>query len=212
MPYSKRHHHERVRNHDRCHELEARDVDFATKHHQSEEFEMSAQSPEVVREFLIDGLRDAHAMESQAISLTSAQVDRLEHYSDLETRIREYLRETEGQRERLERCLERLGTSASTLKDAALKVGANLAAMMHSMADDEVIKNSLASFAFENFEIISYKALIETARLAGDADIEEVCRRNLAEEERMAAWIEENLPELIHKYLARSSADVEAKR
>jgi ferritin-like metal-binding protein YciE len=173
---------------------------------------MSVQSPEVVRDFMIAGLRDAHAMESQAISLTSAQVDRLKHYPDLERRIREHLRETEGQRERLERCLEKLGTSASTLKDAALKAGANLQAILHSMADDEVIKNSLASFAFENFEIISYKALIETAQLAGDSEIEAVCRQNLAEEERMAAWIADGLPELIRKYLARSSADVEAKR
>ncbi|MDB5359495.1 MAG: hypothetical protein JWO51_792 [Rhodospirillales bacterium] len=173
---------------------------------------MSVQSPQVVREFLIAGLIDAHAMESQAISLTSAQAERLKHYPDLEARIREHLRETEGQRERLDRCLEKLGTSPSTLKDTALKLGANFAAMAHAMADDEVIKNSFASFAFENFEIAAYKGLIETARLAGATEIEEVCRQNLAEEERMAAWIDENLPELIRKYLARKSADVEAKR
>jgi len=173
---------------------------------------MSVQSPEVVRDFLIAGLIDAHAMESQAISLTSAQADRLKHYPDLEHRVREHLRETEGQRERLERCLEKFGTSASTVKDAALKFGANLAALTHSFADDEVIKNSFASYAFEHFEIIAYKALIETAQIAGETEVEEYCRRNLEEEERMAAWIEQNAPELLRKYLARRSADVEAKR
>ena len=170
------------------------------------------QSPEVVRDFLISGLVDAHAMESQAVSLTSAQADRLKHYPELESRVREHLRETEGQRDRLERCLDKLGASHSALKDAALKLGANLAALTHSMADDEVIKNSLASFAFENFEIAAYRSLIVTAQLAGDAEVEDACRASLAEEERMAAWIDEHLPGLIRQYLLRKSSDLEAKR
>ena len=170
------------------------------------------QSPEVVRDFLISGLVDAHAMESQAISLTTAQADRLKHYPELENRVREHLQETEGQRNRLERCLDKLGASHSTLKDAALKLGANLAAITHSMADDEVIKNSLASFAFENFEIAAYRSLIVTAKLAGDTEIEDICRASLAEEERMAAWIDEHLPELTKQYLVRKSSDLEAKR
>jgi hypothetical protein len=61
-------------------------------------------------------------------------------------------------------------------------MGANLQMMLHSMASDEVVKNVLASFAFESFEIISYKAPLE-----------------------------HHLPDIIHKYLARASADVEAK-
>jgi ferritin-like metal-binding protein YciE len=73
------------------------------------------------------------------------------------------------------------------------------------------VKNVLASFAFEQFEIISYKALIETARLDGDADIIAVCRQNLAEEEQMADWIDHHMPDIIRKYLSRASADVEAK-
>ncbi|HEX3973560.1 MAG TPA: ferritin-like domain-containing protein [Stellaceae bacterium] len=172
---------------------------------------MAIQSAETVRAFLIEGLRNAHAMESQAISLTSGQADRLKHYADLERRVREHLKETEGQRDRLERCLERLGTSASTLKDAALKMGANLQMLLHSMASDEVIKNVLASFAFESFEIISYKALLETARLDGDTEVIAVCQENLREEEAMADWIDHHLPDIIHKYLSRSSADVQAK-
>jgi ferritin-like metal-binding protein YciE len=173
---------------------------------------MSVQPLAAIRDFLIDGLRNAHAMESQAISLTTAQADRLQHYPELETRIRQHAQETEGQRARIEQCLEALGAGPSTFKDAALKAGANLQAMMHSMASDEVIKNSLASFAFENFEIASYKALIETSRIAGEADIERVCRQNLAEEEAMAAFIDQGLPALIQKYLSRASAHVEAKR
>lgn len=172
---------------------------------------MAIQSSETVRDFLIEGLRNAHAMESQAISLTTSQADRLKHYADLEQRVRQHIKETEGQRDRLERCLEKLGTSASTLKDAALKTGANLQMLLHSMASDEVVKNVLASFAFENFEIAAYKALIATAQLAGEAEIGRVCEENLREEEAMADWLDHHLPDVIHKYLSRASADVEAK-
>lgn len=173
---------------------------------------IAAPSLETVREFLISGLIDAHAMESQAISLTTTQADRLKHYPELEVRIREHVRETEGQRDRLVQCLDKFDASPSTLKDAALKLGANLASLTHSMADDEVVKNSFASFAFENFEIAAYRGLIETAHLLREPDVEEVCRQNLAEEERMAKWIHDHLPGLIHQYLGRKSADVEAKR
>ncbi len=34
-----------------------------------------------------------------------------------------------------------------------LSAGGSMAAIGHSMADDEILKNSFANFAFENFEI-----------------------------------------------------------
>jgi ferritin-like metal-binding protein YciE len=172
---------------------------------------MAVQSSETVRDFMIEGLRNDHAMESQAITLTTGQADRLKHYADLEQRLRQHITETEGQRDRLERCLEKLGTSASTLKDAALKTAANMQMMLHAMASDEVVKNVLASFAFENFEIASYKALVETAKLAGEPEIVSLCEENLREEEAMADWLDHHLPDVVHKYLSRASADVEAK-
>ena len=172
---------------------------------------MAAVNPETVRDFLIDGLKNAHAMESQAITLTTAQASRLEHYPHLEKRLREHLQETEGQRTRLETCLQELGTSHSTLKDLGLQASGAFMAMFHAAAPDEVIKNTLASYAFEHFEIAAYKALIEAAQLAGNASVEQACRQNLAEEERMASWIDENLPELVRKYVGRTSVGVESK-
>ena len=173
---------------------------------------MSLQTTETARDYLIDGLRDAHAMESQAITLTTTQADRLKNYPDLEQRIRQHVIETEGQRDRLEGCLEKLGSSPSTLKDTTMKLAGNLQMAFHAMTEDEVIKNSLASYAFEHFEIASYNALIETAKIAGEMDIVAVCQQNLAEEEAMATWIMDHLPDALRNYLARSAVDIEAKR
>lgn len=164
------------------------------------------------RDYLITGLRDAHAMEAQAVTLTTSQADRLKNYPELEQRIRVHAHETEGQRDRLAKCLEELGSSPSVVKDAAMEVAANLQAAFHAMADDEVIKHSLAAYAFEHFEIASYKVLIGTAQLAGELEIASICEQNLAEEEAMVAWLSERLPDALQQFLSRSAADLEAKR
>lgn len=173
---------------------------------------MTMSTPDTARDYLISGLRDAHAMESQALSLTITQADRLKHYPDLERRVRQHIEETEKQRERLERCLEKFDSSPSVLKEATLKLSANFLSAFHALTEDEAIKNCLASYSFEHFEIASYKALIETARMADQPDIATMCEESLAEEERMAGWIIDHLPAILEKYLARSDADIEAKR
>ena len=65
-------------------------------------------------EHLVAWLRDAHAMEEQAITMLTSQSSRLENYPELKTRIDRHLQETKDQAAMLERCLERLvgGTSS----------------------------------------------------------------------------------------------------
>ena len=119
-----------------------------------------------IRDIFIVGLRNAHAMENQALSIMRPQVKRIENYPEVAARLEEHIRETEGQMERLERLLESFGESTSTLKDTALSVLGSLAAMGHVVAGDEIIKNSLANFAFENYEIAAYNvaSVVERAR------------------------------------------------
>ncbi len=138
-------------------------------------------STDALQNFLIDGLRNAHAMESQAVSLTSMQVDRLKHYPELEARIREHLEETKAQRDRLETLLGEFNVSASGLKDFALKTTGSMAALVHGFMEDEVLKNSMASFAFENFEIAAYTSLIAAAERFEKANLVDVCGTKVLE-------------------------------
>lgn len=169
-------------------------------------------SSDAVRDFLLDGLRNAHAMESQAISLTKGQADRLENYPQLRARLLQHCEETERQRERVDACLNAMGSDNSTLKDLALKFGANMQMLIHGAASDEVVKNSLASFAFENFEIAAYKSLIAAADAVGERQIVDICRQNLDEEVTMARWLDEHLSEVTLTYIARSSQHLKADR
>ena len=112
---------------------------------------------------LVQWLRDAHAMEAQAESMLKAQSSRLKNYPVLRQRIDQHISETQRQATRLEQCLERLGSGASTMKDAAGKMTAMMQGLGGVFAGDEVAKGALAGYTFEHFEIGSYVALVAAA-------------------------------------------------
>jgi ferritin-like metal-binding protein YciE len=112
---------------------------------------------DAVRTAYVTGLRNQHAVENQAIELLERQVGRLQHYPDMEARMREHIAESRAQSQRLEALLSELGTSQSTVKDTVMSFVGNMAALMHAPAPDEVIKNTFANFAFEHFEITKKK-------------------------------------------------------
>jgi ferritin-like metal-binding protein YciE len=154
------------------------------------------------REMLIDGLKNAHGLEQQAIEMLERNVERLEHYPALKARLAQHLEESRQQQSMVARCLEEIGESPSTLKDTVLGMAQNAQMMMHAAASDEVIKNSFAGYAFEHFEIAAYTALALFADRAGEARIAETARSILRQEEAMASWLEEHLPEVIDEHLA----------
>lgn len=154
----------------------------------------------------ITGLKNAHAVENQAIELLNRQIERIENYPEIKTRLQQHLDETNHQIQRLEALLGSLNESRSVLKDNALSLTGNLAAIMHGAMQDEILKNSFANFAFENFEIASYKSLIKIAELTGHQDAVQPLNQTLREEEGMAHWIDTHLTDVTSKYLQRYAA------
>lgn len=166
-----------------------------------------------MNETLNQWLRDAHAMEEQAEQMLSSQASRLESYPELASRIRQHLEETRSQRERLESCIEHRGGSSSSMKDMAAKLSATMQGMSSTMASDEVMKGLLASYAFEHFEVASYRILVAAAEAVGDGRTARMCEEICREEEAMADWLAERIPGVTRTYLSRESAEMdEAKR
>ncbi|OHV60812.1 hypothetical protein LCM4577_10350 [Mesorhizobium sp. LCM 4577] len=164
------------------------------------------------REWLIQWLRDAHAMEEQAETMLSGQLSRLDSYPDLSERIRIHLDETKEQARRLQVCLDGLDEGSSTLKDAGGKLAAMAQSISGVFAGDEVMKGSLASYTFEHMEIASYAILIAAANELGEAEIARVCEQNLREEEAMAEWLKNNLAQVAATFLTRAEADSDAAK
>ncbi|WP_273688982.1 ferritin-like domain-containing protein [Ketogulonicigenium vulgare] len=162
------------------------------------------------RDVFSDGLRNAHAMEKQALSIMEPQLKRLEHYPEVSAMLDNHIRETKGQIARLDEILEGLDEGSSMLKDMSLSFAGTMAAVTHSMADDEILKNTMANFAFENFEIAAYTALITTAEEIGASAAIPLLKQNLQEEKRMATLIHEGMPAVVRRYLALSASDQRA--
>ncbi len=159
----------------------------------------------------VTGLKNAHAMEKQALSILEPQANRIENYPELRARIEAHIGETRGQIERLETIFNRLEESHSGFKDMMLSIGGSMAALSHSAAGDEVLKNTFANHAFENYEIAAYMSLLDLTEKAGMSEFDSLLEETLAEERQMAQWLAEHIDDITDRYVQLREADVTAK-
>lgn len=155
------------------------------------------------RDVLVVGLRNAHAVESQAIELLERQASALDDYPEVQARVQEHLGETERQMERLEQALEMLDEDTSAIKDTALSALGNFMAIANTMAEDAILKNSFASYSFEHYEIAAYESLLELAELAGAREIMPLLEESLREEKAMAEWLGSGVRPVTRQYIQR---------
>lgn len=169
-----------------------------------------ASSEDTGRSVFVTGLRNAHALENQALALMNRQIDRIENYPQVADRLRQHVEETNGQIRRLDEILHSLNEDSSTLKDTGLSLLGNMAALSHAIAQDEILKNSYANFAFENYEIAAYKSLLQMAELTGHSAAISPLEQTLREEMNMAQWLDENLGRVTATYLSREQEGLKA--
>jgi ferritin-like metal-binding protein YciE len=152
-------------------------------------------------ERLMQWLRDAHAAEEHAETMLTGMAERLQNYPKLKARIKKHITETKRQARLVRSCIKRREGRTSLIKDTGGKLLATGQALSGIFVGDEVMKGSLASYTFEAMEIASYTILISAANRVGDKETARICKQILAEEKRMAAWLERNLPTLTRQYL-----------
>ncbi len=150
---------------------------------------VEASLREVGRDDLTEQLRkylaDAHAIEEQAIALLE-RGPKLAGSPTLARIYSEHLDETRDHAEAVEERLNALGGDPSTVKDAALRLGAlNWGAFFQAPPDTP---GKLAAFAraFEHLEIGGYEQLRRVAERAGDAETAALVERILAQEREAA--------------------------
>jgi ferritin-like metal-binding protein YciE len=150
------------------------------------EASLREQEPEELEAQLVKYLADAHAIESQAEQLLK-RGRKIAGDEQLATLYDEHLDETRGQQVRLEERLGAHGSSPSTLKDAAMRIGAlNWGAFFQAQPDTPG-KLCAFAYAFEHLEIGGQEQLLRVARRAGDDETVRVVEGILAEERSMAA-------------------------
>lgn len=108
---------------------------------------------------------------------------------------------------RLEECLGSLGATGSLTKDLSAGIMGALQSMGTALFRDEIVKNALAEYAMEHFEIACYSSLIAAAEDAGLVDVAHTCSDILREETRMALWLEDEIPKITRAYLQQAASN-----
>jgi ferritin-like metal-binding protein YciE len=125
-------------------------------------------------------------------------------------RMQRHIEESKEQARRLEELLSTLGTSESSFKDTMMSLTGNLMAIGHSTASDEVLKNTIANFAFEHYEIAAYRSLLVLADATRHRAGMSLLQASLSEEQAMADWIEQHIGPTTLRYVERSAAGQKA--
>lgn len=136
-------------------------------------------------------LRDAHAIEAQAIKLLENAPDSVDDL-DLAKLFEQHLQETRDHERLVDERLEAREGDSSSLKDTAMRGGALSWATFFETHPDTPGKLVAFAFAFEHLEIAAYEELKRVARKAGDTQTVETADEILLQERAAAAKLAES--------------------
>ncbi len=117
----------------------------------------------------------------------------------MQAKLEQHLEQTRRHAQMTKDCVETLGGHTSALKTGMATLFGQIQASSTGPAKDEMVKNALADYAAENFEVASYTALVRAAQELNDQHTARVCQQILQEDEEMARWIQQNLPTLVQQ-------------
>ncbi|MDQ3770072.1 MAG: ferritin-like domain-containing protein [Actinomycetota bacterium] len=146
---------------------------------------------------LVRYLNDAHGMELQSMEMLTKAI---EISGDMQL-SRGHLNDTPAHERYVKQRLEAMGQSPSTLKNIGAKAGAKGLGMLTQVMPDTPAKLAGIAFAYENFEIASYKMLRKVAEIAEDEETVSMCDRLIPVERQAAELIANNLDLAVHRSL-----------
>ncbi len=145
-------------------------------------------SPEDLGKQLDKYLEDAHAIEGQSIALLERGT-KLAGDAALAAAYEDHLNETREHRQSVDERLRARGARPSTLKDAALRLGALNWGLFFGAQPDTPAKLAGFAYAVEHLEAAAYELLRRVATRADDPVTAELAERILSQEHAAAARI-----------------------
>jgi ferritin-like metal-binding protein YciE len=140
---------------------------------------------EDLRKEVVKYLRDAHALEAQALALLETG-PKLTGFDALAQVFEQHLPETREHQRMIDERLAQLGSGPARFQAGALRVGALNLGAFFKMQPDTPVKLAGFAYAFEALEIGGYEMLARTAERAMDTDTAELARRICAQERAAA--------------------------
>ena len=154
------------------------------------------------KEQFVQWLGDAHAMEVGIVSTLEKHIVDAKGQPKVLAALVNHLKETKRHATEMKKALASMGGSHPFLKEKVSKLGNLVAGLVTTAAKDTTVKNAIADFATENFEIACYSSLFFTATMLGETKIAATCKAILNEEKAMAKFLEGQLKATNDAYLA----------
>lgn len=155
---------------------------------------------------LVAWLNDAYAMEHSLANVLENHAKDAKDHPEIQARDEQHLEETRRHAEQVAQCLAYLGEKPSTVKGMMGSVMGKVQGVATAMFGDEIMKNFLSDYAMEHFEIACYRSLIAAADEAGRPEIVKICEAILKDEEAMAGWLAERIPDVARMSLQQAAA------
>jgi ferritin-like metal-binding protein YciE len=133
-------------------------------------------------------LADAHAIEEQAIALLERAPGIVQDPA-LEAVFSDHLAETRDHAELVQERLRALGGDPSSLKDAAMRLGALSWGAFFQGHPDTTGKLTAFAYAFEHLEIGGYEQLLRVAQRGADTETAQLVETILAQERDAAGLL-----------------------
>lgn len=151
------------------------------------------------KELLIDWLRDAYAIEVALVQILENQAKRAVQFAPVQSQLLKHLGETRRHAEVLKSCIERNGGNVSRLKSGMASLFGEVQSQPFNNSFEQVIKDATMSAAAEQYEISTYRVIIQLAEEVGDLETSKACKEILKEEEAMAKWLDKELSGLVEQ-------------
>jgi ferritin-like metal-binding protein YciE len=167
---------------------------------------------------LIQYLNEAYGKEKELETALQAHIS-MTTRPPYKKRLRQHLTETKRHAREVERRIKQLGGDAegipATLQAAASKAVSAAKGPLHMLRGtgeaEKMLKNAKTEYSEEFEEIATYTAIETLAEAVGDKDTAKLARAIRREEERMAKFLEGQIPQLT-KAVAREEIPARERR
>lgn len=153
------------------------------------------------QETVLGWLKDAYGLETSLVVSLQNHAKDMSAMPSARARIEQHITETQRHAELVKGCIERMGGEISAIKTGIANITGMVKEVPMAVSADEIVKNTLADYASEHFEIACYTSLLAAAQVLGDQQTIQVCQEILRDEIAMAQWLEQQIPIVTQHYL-----------
>jgi ferritin-like metal-binding protein YciE len=158
------------------------------------------------KDLLIALLADVLALERSLVPALRERAEDPRRHPEISNKLRAHLHDTERHIALLEGCLTGLGAGQSSLRGAELPRLRSSSVEACGGEGSKLVACTLDGYGAVCFKVAYCRAAVEAARNLGETAVAGVCEEVLRDNEKLATWLEKQIPRAVDFYLAQPVA------